>query len=156
MEEYFIEEKSTYDVILDLLVFLAVFVVTIFLLLEIFSTTGKTDIDTFALNTIYMIYINVAVFAIFILDLIRLWNKSINFKDFIKHDWLDILATIPFELIAFAFAVNPTTAAALGLLKLSRIGRFSKAARIAKISKEFKAASHFKKESEEYKRKHRI
>ena len=45
MDEYFVEEKSAGDKLLDLLVFLAVFLVTIFLILEIlglfFVSTGE-------------------------------------------------------------------------------------------------------------------
>ena len=41
MDEYFVEEKSSIDRLLDFLVFVAVFVVTIFLILEILGDAGK-------------------------------------------------------------------------------------------------------------------
>ena len=162
MDEYFVEEKSAGDKLLDLLVFLAVFVVTIFLILEILGLSGKTGIDVTSVNSVYL-WISVVIFAIFIADLIRLWHHSSGFKDFMEHNWLDVLATIPFELIALGLgAVNPSTVQTFGVLKwfrfhkLSRVGKLQKVSRISKVSKEFKAASHLKKEGEDYRKKHRL
>ena len=162
MDEYFIEEKSGYDRLLDFLVFIAVFVVTIFLILEIIGGAGQAGIDPERINSIYL-WVNIGVFAIFILDLVRLWRRSENVKDFFTHNWLDVLATIPFELIALALTGIPAKSAQqFGILKwirftkLTRAGQVSKISRVSKIGKEFKAASHLKKEGEEYKRKHRL
>ena len=162
MDEYFVEEKSGYDKLLDFLVFIAVFTVTIFLLLEILGLAGKAGIDSVEVNSLYF-YVNFAVFAIFFVDLIRLWKKSDGAKDFFSHNWLDVLATIPFELLALALAGIPATAASkFGILKwfrftkLARVSSIQKVSRVSKISKEFKAASHLKKEGEEYQRKHRL
>jgi len=110
MDEYFVEEKSSYDKLLDFLVFVAVFIVTIFLIGEIFAEAGKGGINLTNLNNIYL-WVNFAVFGIFFLDLIRLWNKSSGFGDFMSHNWLDVLATIPFELLAMALAGIPASAA---------------------------------------------
>ena len=162
MEEYFIEEKTKWDKLLDFLVFLAVFVVTIFLILEIVGFSGKTSIDPVKINEVYF-YINFMVFIVFLADLVRLWRGSQGAKDFFSHNWLDVLATIPFELLALMLTgLNPSTAQALGVAKwfrvskLSGLGKAQKISRISKISKEFKAASHLKKEGEEYQRKHRL
>lgn len=162
MDEYFVEDQTGYDKLLNFLVFIAVLVVTIFLILDIIGQNQGFGIDTFALNSIYL-WVSLAVFAIFILDLIRLWSESENMKDFLNGSWLDILATIPFELIALAFAGIPASAVnQFGILKwiritkLSRAGKIGKIARISKVSKEFKAAAHMKKEGENYKRKHRL
>jgi len=162
MDEYFVEEKSSMDKLLDFLVFVAVFAVTLFLILEIIGLSGKTGIDTQSVNNIYF-YVNFAVFAIFFADLFRLWKQSADYKEFISKNWLDILATIPFELIAFMVTgLNPSTAQALGVAKWIRVTKLSglakaqKISRISKISKEFKAASHLRKEGEEYQRKHRL
>jgi magnesium-transporting ATPase (P-type) len=154
MDEYFVEERSMWDKVLDILVFLAVFAVTIFLILELFAYSGKTGLDLTKVNSIYF-YVNVAVFLVFSLDLIRLWNRHDGFKDFMAHCWLDVLATIPFGLIAgggTAFEVLKLTRVS----KIALLSKAQKASRISKISKEFKAASHLKKEGEEYKRKHRL
>lgn len=162
MDEYFIEERSGYDRLLDFLVFIAVFIVTIFLILEIIGGAGTAGLDPERVNEIYF-WVNFGVFAVFVLDLIRLWRQSENVKDFFQHNWLDVLATIPFELLALAFAGIPASSAQkFGILKwvrftkLTRAGKISKISRISKISKEFKAASHLKKEGEDYKRKHRL
>lgn len=156
MEEYFVQEKSGWDRLLDFFVFVAVFVVTIFLILELLGYSGKTSIDVDKVNQWYF-WLNFAVFGIFVLDLIRLYKQAASFKDFLKNSWLDVLATIPFELVAWALGVNAKTVSAFGLLKWIRAERIlSRVARISKITKEFKAASHLQKESEEYKKKHRI
>jgi hypothetical protein len=162
MDEYFVEEKTAYDKLLDFLVFIAVFVVTIFLIAELFGVAGKGGIDVTSVNNIYF-WINFVVFGIFVLDLIRLWKKSSDFKDFMANNWLDVLATIPFELLAYALGNVPVEATSkFGILKMIRLtkltgaSRITKISRISKISKEFKAAAHLKKEGEEYKRKHRL
>ena len=74
----------------------------------------------------------------------------------------DVIATFPFELLALALTLVPSTVAAFGILKwirftkLARASALSRVSRVSKISKEFKAASHLKKEGEEYQRKHRL
>ncbi len=162
MDEYFIEEKSSADRLLDFLVFLAVFVVTIFLILEILGGAGKAGIDILQVNSVYF-WVNLVVFVIFFADLVRLWRKSNGSKDFFSHNWLDVLATIPFELLALALAGIPaSTAQALGIAKwfrftkLAQASKLQKGSRVSKVSKEFKAASHLKKEGEDYQRKHRL
>lgn len=150
-DEYFVQEKTGMDRLLDFLVFLAVFAVTIFLLLEIFSEAGKTSIDFESLSEIYF-YVNIVVFVIFFADLIRLWIESNSAKDFFAHNWLDVLATIPFGLIANGLV----TFEVLKLARLTKVLRIQKISRISKISKEFKAASHLRKEGNEYRRKHRL
>ncbi len=161
MEEYIVERRSKYDVALDIAVFLAVAVVTVFFILEIIPTR-QPIIDVVELNKVYM-WVNVVVLIIFVLDLYRLWTRSSSVSEFFKKNWLDILATIPFGLITYS--LTPAGAAAnysasansfFKLARLSKLERFSKVSRISKISKEFKAAAHLKKESEKYKQKHRI
>ena len=155
MEEYFIEESTMYDRVLDFLVFLSVFVVTIFLIMEVFQIVE-------GLSQVYL-WISVVVLAIFMLDLVRLRQRADSWKDFFTHSWLDILATIPFELVAVAFAaIPPGQASQFAILKwirvtrLSRAGQISKIARVSKVSKEFKAAAHLKDESDKFKEKNRL
>lgn len=162
MDEYFVEEKSNADKLLDFLVFLAVFVVTIFLILELLGMSGRTGIDVTQLNKIYM-WVNIVVLVIFSADLVRIYKEAGSFKQFLKTGWVDILATIPFGLIGLLLGtvsdlVAPFNAAMkwIRVARVSGIARLQKASRISKISKEFKAASHLKKESEEYKKKHRL
>ena len=82
--------------------------------------------------------------------------------NFFKHSWLDVLATIPFGLLAAALGMIGGSFASLELVKwlrvgkLTRVSKLQKLSRISKISKEFKAASHLKRESESYKNKHRL
>ncbi len=161
MDEFFVEEKSGMDRLLDLLVFLAVFAVTIFLILEIVAGSGSTSLDIESINNIYF-YINIVVFLIFFADLVRLYKEADGTKDFFIHSWLDILATIPFGILAAMFStVDPGTVWFQILKwtrfsKLNAIGKAQKISRVSKISKEFKAASHLKKEGEEYQKKHRL
>ncbi len=156
MDEYFVEEKSGYDKFLDFLVFLAVFAVTIFLILDIMASSGRTGINWQKLESVYF-YSDIVIFIIFSADLVRLWYESNGVKDFVENYWLDIIATIPFGLIAKAptFSVLKLTKYSK-LSKLTKLGRVEKISRISKINKEFKAASHLKQESEEYKKKHRL
>lgn len=154
MDEYFIESKSGYDKLIDFLVFIAVLAVTIFLILELIGTSGMTtSINPEKVNEIYK-YVNIAVFVIFFVDLVRLWGQSSGGKDFFKHNWLDVLATIPFGLIPVFF--NYKVFNALKWARIFRLTKLQKATKISKISKEFKAAAHLKKESEEYQKKHRL
>jgi fumarate reductase subunit D len=148
-DEYFVREKSNMDKVLDLLVFIAVFVVTIFLILEIVQPAGIFDSEK--ISSIYL-YVEIGVLIVFVIDLVRLWKQSPDTKHFFKTGWLDILATIPFGLIG-----PLSTIKGFGLLKWARVaGRLTKFSRASKITKEFKAASHLKKEGEEYKKKHRL
>ncbi len=156
MEEYFIEEKTSYDKLLDFLVFIAVFVVTIFLLLDVFASAGVTGIDITSINKFYY-WANIIIFVIFVADLIRLWKEAEGVKDFFVSSWLDILATIPFGLIASSLATFNNFFKIFRVTKIvSTASKLQKASRISKISKEFKAASHLKKEGEEYNKKHRL
>jgi len=155
IDEYFVEEKTSWDKLLDFLVFIAVLVVTIFLILELVGESGKAGIDLVKLRDIYF-YVNFIVFLVFVADLIRLWVESDGMKEFFGNSWLDILATIPFGLIAVAAGPSFEILKLAKLTKLTSVSKVSKVSRISKISKEFKAASHLKKESEEYKRKHRL
>lgn len=154
IDEYFVEEKSGFDKLIDFLVFLAVFAVTIFLILEILAQSGRTSLDIMRINEIYY-YVNIVVFVIFAVDLVRLWRESDGVSDFFKHNWLDVLATIPFGLIAQVgprFEILKWTK----LAKLTYATKLQKVSRVSKVSKEFKAASHLKKESDDYKKKHRL
>lgn len=158
MEEYFVQEKTGFDKLLDFLVFIAVFVVTIFLILEVVAGTGKTDFDIIDIAEIYF-WVNIVVFIIFLADLIRLWIESSDAKYFFKNYWLDVLATIPFGLFASFFGASYSV---LNALKWARAGKLAattklmKVSRISKITKEFKAAAHLKEESEEYQKKNRL
>lgn len=153
LDEYFVEEKSSADKLLDFLVFLAVFAVTIFLLIEIFAS--RINIDIVRLSEVYF-YVNIIVFIIFAIDLVRLRKESQNTSDFFRNNWLDILATIPFGLIASGLGPTFEILKLAKLTKLTAISKVQKVSRISKIGKEFKAASHLKKESENYKKKHRL
>lgn len=155
IDEYFVEEKTSLDKLLDFLVFIAVFVVTIFLILELVGGSGKVDFDMDSLKEIYF-YVNLVVFLIFAIDIVRLWVESDGVGDFFKKNWLDVLATIPFGLIAAAAGPSFEILKLAKLSKLTSVSKVSKVSKISKISKEFKAAAHMKKESDEYRKKHRL
>jgi hypothetical protein len=156
MEEYFVEKKTSYDRLLDVLVFLAVLVVTVFLILDILASAGKIALSQAKLAQIYY-PIDIVVFIIFVLDLVRLWKEAANYKEFLIKNWLDILATIPFGLL---LQVNSPLTQIVKWGRVAKMGsgaaKIAKASRVSKIGKEFKAAAHLKSESEEYQRKHRL
>ncbi len=81
LDEYFVQEKTSMDKLLDFLVFIAVFVVTIFLILDIIAASGKSSIDFEQLQAYYL-WANFVIFVIFLADLIRLWAESHGAKDF--------------------------------------------------------------------------
>lgn len=159
MDEYLVDKKSSGEKFLDFLVFAAVFVVTILLILELFGLPGISIGE----NTTLYVWLSAVVFAVFLVDLFRLRRHSTGFKDFMSNNWLDVLATIPFELIALVLAgLPPQTLQAFGLLKWSRFHKLSKVARlqqiskVSKISKEFKAAAHLKKQGKKYKKDNKL
>ena len=147
MEELYFEKKSKFEQILDVLVFLSVFIVTIFFLLEFLVSTKDVGISEETLNDIYIPF-GVIILIVFLVDLYRLYKLSDSFSDFLKKNYLDIIATIPFGLI-FSSPVGE-------LLKAFRVFRLAKLSRIGKITKEFKAAAVLKKKSEDYKKSNRI
>lgn len=155
MEEYFVEEKTTFDKVMEFLVFVSVFIVTVFFIAELLGSSGNVGIDLERLAVLYFPF-DIVVFIVFFVDLIRLYLKADGVKEFLLDSWLDILATIPFGLM-FGF-ISPSNQ----VLKLTRYGklsaimRTSKLSRATKIGRQFKAASHLKKESEDYKKKHRL
>ena len=155
IDEYFVEEKTSWDKFLDFLVFIAVLVVTLFLILELAADSKAVNIDLEKLRDIYF-WVNIGVFAVFLVDLVRLRNESDSWGDFFKNSWLDILATIPFGLIAAASGPSFEILKLAKLSKLTSVSKIQKVSRVAKISKEFKAAAHLKKESDDYKKKHRL
>ena len=147
MEELYFEKKSKFEQILDVLVFLSVFIVTIFLLLDLLVSTKDVGISEETLNDIYIPF-GVIVLIVFSVDLYRLYKLSDSFSDFLKKNYLDIIATIPFGLI-FSSPIGE-------LLKAFRVFRLAKLSRIGKMTKEFKAAAVLKKKSEDYKKSNRI
>ena len=164
MEEYFVREKKMWERILDLLVFFSVLVVVVFLLLDVLGAP-LTSIDAVSLAEFYF-WVGIIVLIIFSIDLVRLRMESDNWKDFFHNNWLDVLATIPFALIGYLIGLYGDRASVAGpfnvffkairITRLSGLARAQKINRVSKVGKQFKAASHFKKESEEYQRKHRL
>ncbi len=77
---------------------------------------------------------------------------------FFQHNWLDVIATIPFALLGSAVS-SWTILNAFKWIKFAKINsaiKLQRLSRVSKITKEFKAASHLKREGEEYKKKHRL
>ena len=147
MEEKYFERKSKFDSILDFLVFISLFVVTIFLILEILSSVKDIGVPTEVLDKIYF-PIGIIVFIVFSVDLYRLYKYSDSFTGFLYNNFLDIIATIPFTLIL--------TIPGGEVLKTFRVLRLGKLSRSGKIVKEFKAAGVLKKKSDDYKKKNRV
>lgn len=150
MEEYLVSEKNNYEKMLDLAVFLAVFVVTVFLIIDFVPDLTKI-LNKESYIHVYLA-INTIVLIIFFLDLVRLKKESSSWSDFLAQNWLDLIATIPFGIISYLIggSIFSNTGNALKLVKLQKL---SKATKISKITKEFKAASKLKKESDIYRKK---
>jgi hypothetical protein len=143
MDEYVVEEKGAFGKVLDFFVFLSVFIVTIFLVLEFVIERKEVGISLEELNTMYL-YVGSFVFLVFAVDLGRLKKESPSWSFFFKAHWLDILATIPFGLF------GPQ------MFEITKLARLNKLLRLSKVAKEFKAASHLRKEAGRYKKKNRV
>ena len=146
-EEFYFEKKPWYEQLLDILIFISVFIVTIFLVLEILVSIKDVGISEEALDSIYFPFA-IGILIVFSLDLIRLYRSSKSFSEFLSTYYLDIIATIPFGLI-FSSPFGE-------LLKAFRVFRIAKLSRIAKISKEFKGIAILKKKSDNYNKNNRI
>ena len=109
---------SRFEKGLSILVIFATLLVLYFLCLDLFvDTTNIQDV---------IFYFNLAITVIFLIDLVFLYKKSKNIKEFISKNWLDIISVIPFGM-------------AFGLAKLVRAGKlfklFTKASKVTKLSK---------------------
>ena len=153
MEEYLYKEKANWEVVLDILLFFCVFVVFIFLFIETLSNFSD-NINAQKVNELYF-WISIPILLVFFVDLVRLYYESFGFLDFISKSWLDILATIPVNLIGFLI-FGGYSQTSFEVLKIVRISRLTRIFRIGKITKTFKAAAHLKRESEKYKDKRRF
>jgi len=117
-ENAVIDFMSTKEKAWNILILIAVNVTIVTLLLTLFFNVQKYA------QTI--IIIDYAVLAIFLVDLVVLYKKADGFGDFIKKDWLDIVACIPFGM---AFQLTK-------IVRLIRILRvFSKTEQIGKVVK---------------------
>ena len=141
MEFEYYDKTNVYDVILDLFFYISLFIIFIFLILEVSINKIDIGLTIFQLNEIYF-YLSFFILVIFILDLIRLYKQSGDFISFLKTSWIDIIATIPFGLVLgqpmFEF---------LKILRATKLTRFSK---ISKLLKETKTISKVKDFSNEY------
>ncbi len=156
MEEFETKSETLYEKILDVMVFIAVFIVTAFLMLEfLIMQSEKIGVSIEQLNSVYA-KISVFIFIIFALDLYRLRKKSKDWKIFFKYCWLDILATIPFGLMGSRVFEITKIVRLNKIFKLTRASKITKISRIAKISKEFKPIANFERESLNYSKKIRI
>jgi hypothetical protein len=138
MEEYYLEEKDNFRTIINILLFISIFLVLIFILIDILGFFIDFSLTEQEINNIYF-PIGIFILIIFIIDLYLLEKESKNVKEFLKNNWLDILATIPVGLIGG----GPVTE----LLKIFKIQKLMKFTRIGKIIKSFKVISQIKKNS---------
>jgi hypothetical protein len=138
MEEYYLEEKDNFRTIINILLFISIFLVLIFILIDILGFFIDFSLTEQEINNIYF-PIGIFILIIFIIDLYLLEKESKNVKEFLKNNWLDILATIPIGLIGG----GPVTE----LLKIFKIQKLMKFTRLGKIIKSFKVISQIKKNS---------
>ena len=72
-------------------------------------------------------FILLILLTVFVVDLIILYRKSKNLKDFFKTYWLDILMVIPYLRV-------------IRIFRLLRVLKVMRASRVVKILKVFKAS----------------
>lgn len=104
----------------DTFIFFTVIVVLIMLVIEL----------TFDISESKKLFIAFewAVFMIFAIDLNILYKRAESFKEFFKKSWLDIIATIPFALIATVpYGIMFRSAKILRLIKIFKSMKIMKA-----------------------------
>ena len=83
--------------------------------------------------------LDLEVMTVFIIDLFVLYRKAGSLPEFLKRDYTDIIAAIPFSLI-----LSFTFASAFNLVKVLRVIRLT---RILRLSRAGKATKFFSRES---------
>ena len=108
----------------EVLLVFSIIIITYLLILEFFFDTASIKDALF--------YVGLGVTFVFSLDLLVLYSDSPSFKHFVKSNWLDIVATIPFVMI-FRYGK------VLRIFRiLSRSAKISKTAHLTKIPKGLK------------------
>lgn len=104
-------------------------------------------------------FVDFMIWTIFVVDLMFIYERYRNFKGFFKNAWLDIIAVIPFGIIATGLGQLGRLAKLGRLVKIvrfiSKAGRTGKVAKVAhlnKITKFFSDDSSFNKYLYEEKR----
>lgn len=94
-------------------------------ILEIFTDVSRYTllIDAFDLFLV----------LVFIIDLYYRWFETPNFPEYMKKHWLDIIASIPFNLIFLGVDYLVFTRALKGVKIVSRAARFAKYGRFLKL-----------------------
>lgn len=116
--------KFSFDYIWAVSILIAVALTFLILLLELFT------LNTEMLQV--LLVLDALITAVFIADLFFLYGESKNFKDFVTHNFFDILASIPLvgslRLLKLFRAVRilRATKGSLRLIKLSRVQRTTK------------------------------
>jgi hypothetical protein len=125
------EDKHFLEEIWDIILLMAVAVVFVILILESFFNVA--EIQTWLDIT------DLAITIIFVVDLIILFRKSSNFMEFIKLNWVDILAVIPLgSIFRIAKVIR-----AVRIIKV--LSRMQKATKVAKTSSAIAKSNRFLK-----------
>jgi len=148
-EEVITEVTTDKEHIWNMVILVAVTLTIVTLILSMFF-----DIRNYAYVISIIDYI---VLIIFIADLFVLYRKAYGFTDFLKKDWLDIIAVIPFgtamrlaKLVRFIriMKIMSKTSKVGKVAKvgvLGRIGKFTKLERATRSMKYFSPESGFSK-----------
>jgi hypothetical protein len=126
------KKRHQLEVIWDIVVFVAVAFVFVILILEsFFNLTPYPGLQQL------LVVLDWVVLGVFIIDLVVIFKKDKSFKKFIVHNWLDIVAVIPFGSV---FRVTK-------VVRLARIlktfGKVEKATKMNRASKFFSGNSGF-------------
>jgi amino acid transporter len=73
------------------------------------------------------------VMIIFIIDLVNRWKDNPNLGEFLKHHTLDIIATIPFNLIFYGLDYFVFTRSLKGVRIVTRLAKLAKHARLLRL-----------------------
>lgn len=126
------KKRHQLDIIWDVVVFIAVALVFVILILEsFFNLTPYPGLQQL------LVVLDYLVLAVFVIDLVVIYRKQKSLKYFLIHNWLDIIAVIPFGSV---FKVTK-------VVRLTRIiktfGKVEKAAKANRATKFFSGSSGF-------------
>lgn len=114
-------EKSQFEKIWDTVVIIAVAIAIIIFILPLTFDVGKYQK--------FLLVLDLIILAIFIFDLFILYRRSKNWRSFLSHHWIDLLAVLPFN----------------SFFQVAKLARVSKIIKVASKTTELSKAAHVAK-----------
>ncbi|MFW5990768.1 MAG: hypothetical protein ACOCQX_00930 [Candidatus Nanoarchaeia archaeon] len=114
--------ENSFERIVNKLVFISLFVIVVMLIFDVFSLVNGTANPLREAVLPLGIIINI----IFLIDLLIIFRKRTSIPEFLRHNWLDIIAVIPFDIF-----------------RLAKVARVAKLSRWAKLTNQGRLINFF-------------